>query len=319
MPKQYKWISLLSRMPWIWSIVGSLVLWISIGIMSSRLTIGTLITNVTLATFLIIIGLGQMVAITGGSGGIDLSIPYVVTFSAFLSIGITHGASGITPFLYGLLSTLTVGLLVGLINGLIIVLLNIPPIITTMATGFIIDSVGIVYAHGFSSSLPSPLLTSILSVKIAGLPFLIPFALLVSLLIGLVVRHTTYGRSLEAVGQSPHAAAYSGISTSRVRITSFVLSGILAALGGTLLAAYNGGAFLSMGDPYLLTSIGAVVIGGSLISGGRSTVVGTIGGAIFLTLIVTAMELTKMSIGLQDVLRGLVIIFVLIISRAFVT
>ncbi len=306
-----------SNMPWIWSLLGSLILWIGIGIVSSRFNLQTLTINATLATFLAIIGLGQMTAITGGGGGIDLSIPYVVTLSAFLSAGLMRDSNGL--FLYGMGITLAVGLLIGLFNGIIIVWVKVPPIVATLATGFIVDSAGLVYAHGFSSSLPSPILTNFVTGTVAGVPLMIVGAMMVALVLGGVFRKMIYGRSLLAVGQSNKAARYAGVPVTRVILISYAISSVLAALGGSLLGAYTGGAFLNMGNPYLLTSIGAVVIGGTLISGGRSTIIGTLGGALFLTLVVTLMEASKMAIGVQDMVEGVLVIGVLLASRILPT
>jgi ribose transport system permease protein len=95
---------------------------------------------------------------------------------------------------------------------------------------------------------------------------------------------------------------------------AFVASSTIAALTGVLLGAYIGGAFLEMGQPYLLQSIGAVVLGGTLIFGGSATALGTLFGSVLLVLIVTTMQIAGLPPGTQDVIQGLVIIVVLALA-----
>jgi ribose transport system permease protein len=130
----------------------------------------------------------------------------------------------------------------------------------------------------------------------------------------LVLGKLAYGRTLSATGQNARAARLAGVRTGRVTATAFVISSVLAALDGALLSAYVGGAFLEMGAPYLLQSVGAVVLGGSLIFGGSSTAVGTLFGCILLVLIVTTMQIAGLPAGTQDIVQGIVIIGVLALA-----
>ncbi|GMA61107.1 ABC transporter permease [Alicyclobacillus fastidiosus] len=303
----------LENTPWLWSLLASFLMWIVIGVLSKQFSLQTLMINATLATFLAIVGLGQMFVITGGDGGIDLSIPYVMTLTAFLSEGIMNGSNA--NLLKGILISLVAGLAVGFANSILVVLLKIPSIVATLAMGYIVDTAGLVYAHGFSSGQASPLLQHFVKANFLGVPWMVIATIIVAIIIGVVLNHTPYGRRLLAMGQNKRAAQLAGIRTKRVQSISFLLSGVLAALGGVMLSVYVGGAFLNMGSPYLLESIGAVVIGGTFVSGGKSTVTGTLGGALFLTLVVTLMEVTKLAIGLQYVVEGALVILVLLVAN----
>ncbi len=95
---------------------------------------------------------------------------------------------------------------------------------------------------------------------------------------------------------------------------AYVISGALAGLGGVLLSARVGGAFLEMGNPFLLQSVGAVVVGGSSILGGRATALGTFLGSIFLVMVVTTMQVLRLAGGLQEVAQGILIILVLALA-----
>jgi ribose transport system permease protein len=304
---------LVGSKPWIWALLGSVVMWISIGFLSKQFAINMLIINVSLACFLAIVSLGQMFAVSSGRGGIDLSIPYVITFTAFLSIGIMNGSDG--NLVLGLLVCLGVGAIVGLLNAISILVFRIPPIIATMAIGFILNTAILIYAANFSAFKASPILSEVTKGDVLGIPWIIFVLAVIAVIIGFVLVKTPYGRSLMAVGQNKEAAFLAGIKVNRAILIAYVVSGLLAGLGGVLIAARVGGAFLQMGDSYLLESVGAVVIGGTLISGGKATIIGTLLGALFLTLIVTLMGVTHLPIGIQNIIEGIVIILVLAISK----
>jgi ribose transport system permease protein len=125
---------------------------------------------------------------------------------------------------------------------------------------------------------------------------------------------TAYGRTLSAIGQNATAARLAGVRTIRVAACAFLASSILAAFTGLLLGAYVGGAFLEMGQPFLLQSLGAVVLGGTLIFGGSGTALGTLFGSVLLILIVTTMQIARLPPGTQDVVEGVVIIAVLALA-----
>jgi ribose transport system permease protein len=130
----------------------------------------------------------------------------------------------------------------------------------------------------------------------------------------LLLARTIYGRFLSAMGQSRTASKLAGIPVGRMVVINFVVCGVLAGCVGVLLAAYDNGAFANMGDVYLLGSVGAVVVGGTPVSGGRTSVSGTLAGALVMTLLVSMLELTKASPGAQDLAQGLVVIGVVSIA-----
>ena len=301
------------RGAWVWSFAGAGVAWILIDVVSSHPSIDSLRINAALAAFLGLVGIGQMLVVTGGGGGIDLSIPFVITFSAYWSSGVMNGHD--SALVAGLAVGIGIGLAAGALNAFVVLGFGIPPIVGTLAIGFLADSGVNVYASRTTLGAPSPALASLVRGSLLGVPWIVLIAAAAAALAGVFLFRTVPGRQLVAAGQSAAAAELSGVRVARVRAIAYVASGGLAGLTGVALAGYNNGAFLNMGDPYLLASIGAVVLGGSLIAGGRSTAAGTLGGALFLTLIVTLMEVSKLAIGLQDVFEGLLIIAVLIAAR----
>ncbi len=98
-------------------------------------------------------------------------------------------------------------------------------------------------------------------------------------------------------------------------IYNFALAGLLGAVVGVLLAAYDGGAFQNIGDVYLLGSVAAVVVGGVPVTGGRSSVPATMLGALVMTLLVTVLEVSKLDAGVQDILEGVAVILIVVLAQ----
>ncbi len=297
---------------WLWSALGALLLWLALGLISGNLSAESFFANAYTASYLGLVALGQMVVVSSGRGAIDLSIPGVITLAAYVSMGVVNGSDRL--LLVGLLAVVAVGLLIGLINGALVVYVRIPPIIATMAVSYILITVTLLYNRGFAVFKICPILLSITRERIFGVPVMLFVVIAIALLIHYVIRRTTFGRALLAVGQNIDAARLAGINTARIEITAYVISSILAGIGGLLVAARVGGAFLGMGDAYMLESVGAVVIGGTLISGGRADTVGTLAGCLFLGFIITTMQVAGAEVGVQNIVKGVLIIAVLVLS-----
>lgn len=303
----FNWVK---KTSWVWAFIGSLGIWIATSILTKQFGVGSLLANASLASFLIIVSIGQMFAITSGDGGIDLSIPYVITLSAFLSFGIINGSE--SNLFMAITVVLGVGLLVGVLNSVTVLLFKIPPMIATMAVGYILNSAILIYSENYNFSTMSKIITFIANGRIAGIPFILLFALVAVLVIAFILNNTSYGRSLTAVGQNRLAAYLSGIRVNRTVMFAYMASGLFAAIAGVLIGARVNGAFLDMGTPYMLQSVSAVVIGGTLISGGKPSVVGTALGSFFLILLSTLMMVTHLPIGTQYIIQGILLIIVLV-------
>jgi ribose transport system permease protein len=177
---------------------------------------------------------------------------------------------------------------IGAANAVVVLALGMPPIVGTLAVGFLTDSAVNVYAGQSRLGAPSPALAGFVRGDLFGVPRLVLVA--GALAVGFYLRHVVTGRQLVATGQSEAAAGPSGVRVQRVRALTYLASGLLGGFAGLTLAGFNNSAFLNMGEPYLLASIGAVVLGGSL------------------------MQSSKLDIGLQNVGEGLLIIGVLLVA-----
>lgn len=286
------------------------MIWLAIGIISGRGIGGTLQSSVELAPFLVLVALGQMFVITAGNGNIDLSVAYLMTLSAFVSVGVMNAGHG--SFLLGIAAGLLCGVLVAVVNLTAILVLSIPPIVATLATGLIAQSAGLRYSSIYAS-LPDPRLESFTSEQVAGIPVLAVLCMGFAFAASVSLRVTSYGRRLQAVGQNRRAAELSGIDVKLVLIVSYLLSGLCAASAGILLGAYVSPS-LDLGNPYLMDSIATVVIGGTLISGGKAFASGVWGGALFLILLVTLLNVMHINVAVQDIVKGVLIICVLALA-----
>lgn len=294
---------------WIWSLLGVLLIWLVLSVVTSHFSLHSLSGVAISASFLALAGLGQMFVVTAGRGNIDLSIPNVLTLSAYMSTILIQGHDD--RLWMGVLVALAIGLVVGSVNAFLVLALRIPSIIATLATGYILATFSLFANRALVSYGVSPTLKWVTTARLGPLPVIAIVAIVAVAVASLVLGRLVYGRTLSAVGQNSRAAYLAGIKVTRVVAATFLISSLLAAVDGLLLQAYVGGAFLEMGGPYLLQSLGAVVLGGSLIMGGSSTPVGTLFGCILLVLIVATMQVAGLPSGMQDIVQGLVVISVL--------
>jgi ribose transport system permease protein len=123
---------------------------------------------------------------------------------------------------------------------------------------------------------------------------------------------TPYGRSVQAIGQKIQAARLTGLRVRTVIVTTYLTSAVFAAITGVLLGAFSA-PNLGLGSEYLLNSIAVVVLGGSLIAGGRSNVTGVWGSSLFLLLLLTLLDVMHVGVAIQNIVKGLLIILVLML------
>lgn len=297
---------------WSFATVGVSLLWLLLSVITSHFNLNSLSGVATSASFLAIVAIGQMFVVASGGGNIDLSIPSVMTISAFVTMILSQGTN--TGLLLALPAVLAIGLAAGAANALLVVKLRIPAIIATLAIGYVLDSATLIANRELEVFTVSSILRGISSSKLAGVPTILVFALTLIAGAGAVIKTTSYGRILMAVGQNATAAYLAGARVGRTVTFAFLTSGVLSALGGMLLSAHAGGAFLQMGEPYLLQSVGAVVVGGTLIAGGSATALGTFFGSLLLVLIVTTMQVSGWPPGMQEVVQGAMIIAILAVA-----
>ena len=267
-------------------------------------------STLVLAAFVGIVAFGQTFVIIGG--GIDLSIPWVLNCAALLLTMMAGGQD--LALIWAIPLLLAGGAAIGFLNGAGVAIFGVPPIIMTLAVNVILQGLILVYTGG-SPTPSTPALIKFLAVGRVG-P--IPVIGLVWIALGVVatvlLSKSAFGRHLYALGTSATVAEFSGVPTARTTIITYMISGMTAALAGILLTGYSGVAYLGMGDAYLFTSVAAVAIGGASILGGSGHYLGTVAGALVLTILTGLLPALNLSNGALLVVYGAVILVTVSIS-----
>lgn len=258
-----------------------------------------------LAAFLGIVSLGQTLVII--TGGIDLSVAYAFNLGGVVltQVTVTHGAFA------AVVAVIVVGVVIGLCNGLGVELLSISPMIMTLAMNSILKSVTYVYTNGTPSGLPPLWLTYMATQSFCGVKIGILLWLLMAVLIMLLLAKTAFGRKVYAVGNSATVSFLSGINKKRTVIVVYVLSSVFAVTGGMLMSGYSYSSYLGMGDIYQLSSVAAVVIGGTSILGGMGGYTGTIAGVAIIYILMSILTVLNIRDAGRMIVNGVVIIAVL--------
>jgi ribose transport system permease protein len=258
----------------------------------------------TLGLFLAVLGLGQGAVVL--TGGLDLSVPYTISFTGVLLAAICNGHDA--PASWAVPLALAIGIGVGLINGLGIVLIGIPAIVMTLAVGGVMQGAGLLYTGGMPTGSAPPMLRWIFNGHVFGFAPAVWFLLAFAVVATLLLHRTTFGRNVLAVGNSVRVARLSGTRVDLILFSVYVLSGFCSALVGVLMTGFSGISFLSMGVPYLLPAIAAVLVGGSLATGGRGHFLGILGGALLLTAVGTLVSGAQLPIAVRDIVYGVVVL-----------
>ena len=261
-------------------------------------------STVVLAAFVGIVGLGQTFVIIGG--GIDLSLPWVLNCAAIIMTLLANGQD--VPLLWVAPLVLAGGAAIGLVSGIGVAAFGVPPIIMTLAANVILQGLILVYTGGSPTPSAPPLIQFLAVGRLGPLPVIAFIWAVLALIAWVLLSKAAFGRHLYALGTSAKVAEFSGVPALRTTILTYTISGLTAALGGMLLTGYSGQAYLGMGDPYLFTSIAAVAIGGASILGGSGHSIGTIAGALVLTILGGLLPALNLSSGALLVVYGAVIL-----------
>jgi ribose transport system permease protein len=267
---------------------------------------------IRLAAFLGIIAAGQTLVIISGNEGIDLSVGGIVTLAAILIYRISDGNDALLLPALGV--ALLAGTLIGLINGLGIIAINIPPLVMTLGMTGVIQGAILVVTQGELVGDTPPLLAQVIAAPgPLGIPGVVIVWVVLGLLMWLLLERTTYGKQLFAIGVNRRTARLSGVRVPQVVIATYALSGMLAAFGGFVLLGFTQTVFLNLGGPYLFPSIAAVVVGGTLLAGGKGGYFGTMSGALVLTLIESLLRAAQLQEAYQLMVFGLILLALLTI------
>jgi len=271
-----------------------------------------LLQQLQIAAFLGVIALGATIVIL--LGHIDLSVPWVLGGAAIISTAMVGSEIPLLSHL-AVPTALAFGALIGVVNGIGVAWFRIPSMVWTLAVNSILLGVAVLNTGGFNpKGEASDLMNTMATGHIASIPvaFIIWMALAALLIVFL--NRAGFGRYLSSIGYNEKATYLAGVSTSNVVFIAFMIAGACSALGGVLLAGYANQAYQSMGDPYLMPTIAAVVIGGTSILGGKGSLLGTIGGVAFITLLSSILSVMQISEAWRNIIFGCIIIVMLLLQ-----
>ncbi|WP_374385090.1 ABC transporter permease [Dongia sp.] len=270
---------------------------------SGRLGLGSYVNSLLLLScFLAVLALGQGAVVI--SGGLDLSVPAVITFSGVMMCEWASAGGG----LWSVPAILVTCTAIGAASGFGVGAIGIHPLIMTLAVNGILEGMSQVITDGTPQGMPPHAISWLMTGKWLGVTPVIWCLAAFAVFAHLLLSRSTLGRRLYITGSSPTVAFFSGVPVVRVQVATYALSAFCAALVGILLAGFSGQAFLDMGRPYLLPSIAVVVIGGVAMTGGRGTYPGMLGAALLLTALSTVLQGMLMPLAIRNVIFGLVIL-----------
>ncbi len=268
---------------------------------------GQAINIVRLAAFLGIIAAGQTLVIVSGGEGIDLSVGAVVTISAILVYRITGGDNA--QLLPALAAALGVGALIGLANGIGVTALGIPPLVMTLGMTGIVQGLVLVVTQGQLVGKAPPFLSQYVSSPLVGpLPGIVFIWALVGVGMWLLLERTRYGKELFGVGVNRVTSHLSGVRVPWVVVATYTLSGVLSAFGGVMLLGFTQNVFLNLGSPFLFPSVAAVVVGGTMLAGGKGSYWGTMAGALVLTLLTSLLTASQLPEAIRQMILGVTLL-----------
>ncbi|WBL73734.1 ABC transporter permease [Serratia liquefaciens] len=260
------------------------------------------------------------VSISLSVGGFDLSVGSTASLANALVVSLFvwygFGTTG------AIVLTLLICTLVGLFNAFLIVVLKIPDMLATLASLFVIQGVAMTYSYGGSitqnmllpnGDMAEGLIPEVFS-SLGQVPVIVLIMLAVTVVVQLFLSLTKHGRRMYAIGGNPQAARLSGIRTVRYRVAAYVISALLASLGGILLASRIGSSQVNAGGGYLMDAVAAAYIGFSLAGSGKPNALGTLVGAVILGVLQNGLVMLSVPYYAMDIIKGLVLALALAIT-----
>lgn len=273
-----------------------------------------------------ILSIGMLLVIL--NGGIDLSVGSILALSGVCAGAMMQGvqldALGVIlypPVWAVVVLTLCVGAAVGAINGVLVAIFKVPPFVATLGVMYVARGVALLMTNGLTynnlrgrEELGNTGFNWLGFNRLWGIPISVIVLATIAIIAGLVLSRSAFGRWLYASGGNERAAELSGVPVKRVKIVVYVVSGMLSAVAGLVLASQLTSAGPTAGTTYELTAIAAVVIGGAALTGGRGTVRGTMLGAFVIGFLSAGLVIIGVSSYWQTVFTGAVIVLAVLMN-----
>ncbi len=252
-----------------------------------------------------IVAVGMTFVVMSGNY-LDLSVVAQVATSAVIFIGVSNA----TNILGAVVVALLVALLYGALNGVAVGYFRANAVIVTLSTTYI--GLGLLRWLSGGSIFFGPAdgpIKAMGQIKIATIPLSMIVLVLMTLLLAFVLRRTTFGFAIRSVGSNKEATRLAGVSTPRVVVGAFVITALAAMIAGFVLAAFSNTAVSTMATGFDFQALAAIIIGGTSVFGGRGSVLRTLLGVVFISVLTNVLVLNKISVGWQQIAIGVLIVF----------
>ncbi|GAB2870638.1 ABC transporter permease [Actinoallomurus bryophytorum] len=292
----------------VYAAIAALVV-VNIAITPRFLSVENLRTQLVQVAPVVIVSLGMALVI--GTEGVDLSVGSVMALATAL-IPLYLGYGVVPAVVAGLLG----GVAVGLVNGSLVAFVGVQPIVATLALFVGGRGIALVVAGGRLKDIQNPGLLNLGSSSVAGIPLPVVAAAVLTVVVMAVVRRTTFGRRLVAIGGNRTASELSGLPVRRILLLVYVASGLLAAAAGILATArLQASDPSSLGLLMELSAITAVVVGGTPLTGGRVRVLGTVAGALLIQLVRATLIKHDLADSLAQMVQAVIILAAVYAAR----
>jgi ribose transport system permease protein len=254
------------------------------------------------------------------SGGIDLSMGFIMGLAAVVAAHVINWATPGMGFgfavLFGGLVAVLIAAIPGLVNGMLVALLKVPPFIGTLGMFGVARGVAFLLAGGTTVPVKNEVFSALGNGKFYGIPYIIMVTAVFVIIMHYILSQTKFGQHNYAIGANAQAARRAGIDIKWHLIRLYVLSGICAGVAGVLYSARFSAGAAQAGEPLLLDSVAAVVIGGASLFGGSGTILGTVAGALVIAVIQYGLVFINVAPFWQFISVGVVIIISVLIDQA---
>ncbi|MGO4736761.1 ABC transporter permease [Bosea sp. 2KB_26] len=299
--------ALIRSRPWMLTLAALIVLvLVNTAFQPSFVQPAVLQSNLTTFLPLALVAIGQTYVVL--SGDIDLSVGAIAALVNVVTVSVIAaiGGDGAAAILAGMLAGLATALLCGLVNGLLVALLRLQAIVTTFATGIVFAGAGLFVLPQAGLPVPERFWRSY-GATLLGLPVVL-WILLAGLAFALVFARRPFAAHLLAVGGSRVGAFQTGLRLERIRIGAFALSGLFAGFAALCLTGETASGDPLLGQSLALSSISAVVLGGTALSGGSGSPVGSVLGALVLGMIGNVIFFAGLPFAWQTLVQGVIVL-----------
>ena len=277
---------------------------------------GNFVTIVRYGSILGVIAIGMTFVIT--AGGIDLSVGSLMGLTSVVaSLSWVQTAATETTWVLMVVVAIAVGGLAGFINGIVIAYGKVVPFIATLAMLVAARGLAEIFANKSTQVVNVTGFLEFFRGDLLGIPWLIWIFVLAAVIGWFLLARTTYGRRTIAIGGNYEASRLAGLKVKRHTVSLYVLSGLAAGIAGVMILARTNAGTSTHGQLYELDAIAAVVVGGTLLVGGRGTIVGTVLGVLIFSALTNIFTMNNLNISTQQVIKGVIIVVAVLLQQRF--